>query len=234
MSTPDLAVPMNGTTAAPPLLMLPVDAEHGGIRMAGCLSFIVTTLVSYFVLSLLIQDSLGIGLVLIASLLLGAGMAYGLDRQLKKTWPSGRALTVTDQAILLTKHNQPETTLNPHQQVNVLAWRFEVKRNGRVKKGWYVIGLALEQEDSYIPVYTFAPPERFQSLPWAHHFETLQRPSSVEDQKASARELKLAGLQRRLYTAEKMRQQQGAEVTFEQFEQWVAFLQEQYPSWMLT
>lgn len=217
--------------SSPAPLVLPVDAEHGGIRAAGCATLFAMTLFSFFVLSLLLPHAALVNVLL--ALMMGAGAAYGTDRTLKGRWQSGRILTADARTIQLTQNQRQEMHIAAGQQVNVLPWRFTVSRNGRVKKGWYVVALGLEQEDLLLPVYTFLPPEEFEKLPLADQFTLLVREDKNEAaMTGSAREMKAAGQQRRLREAEKMRSVMGAEVTPEQFTAYIAYLQAHYPHWM--
>jgi len=218
-------------TITQPSLSLPVDPEHGGIRTVGCLSFIFVTVAAFFIYSMMIPD--GPLLTGMLALLTGAFVAYMADAWMKRHWPSGRQLLVDDTAIQVKQYNKVEMQVDPQRQVNVLPWRFTVKRSGRVKKGWYVVALGLEQDEMLLPVYAFAPPERFEELPLASLFTTLQKEEKKEASvTGSARELKAAGQQRRLHDAEKARGLLGAELTIDQFETYLRELQKQFPHWM--
>ncbi|MCU0511979.1 MAG: hypothetical protein MUE40_05335 [Anaerolineae bacterium] len=210
-------------------LEFPVDSDHASLR-AGCLVFGITSVVTGVVLNALLPGA-AIPVVL-ASLLAGAATSWLLENRLKQRLNSGRSLLISADSLQINRGSRAEVTLKPQQQVNVLAWRFEVPRNGRVKKGWYVVALALEQDDFYLPLYTFVAPDRFKDMPLANHFEPLQRPGKAEKGSGSAREMKLAGQQRRLYEAEKYRHMDGAELPLEAFEQVLRVLQERFPAWM--
>lgn len=212
-------------------LSLPVDPEHGGIRAVGCLTFFLTSGAAFMVLGVVLAQAALLNVLL--ALLVGAFIAYLVDQWLKGHWPSGRRLLVDDTTVQVMQRDKVELSVDPQRQVNVLPWRFTVRRNGRVKKGWYVIALGLEQDDMLLPVYTFAPPERFETLPLADHFTALQREDKKEaNVTGSARELKAAGQQRRLHEAEKARGILGAEVTIDQFETYLRTLQAKFPQWM--
>jgi len=210
-------------------LSLAVDAEHGGIRTVGCITFFLASVAAFFLFSLVLTGVL----TLMVALLTGAGIAFLADYWMKRHWPSGRRLVVNDRSIHITQSDKIEMQVDASRQVNVLPWRFTVKRNGRVKKGWYVIALGLEQDEMLLPVYTFMPPERFEQLPFSDLFTALQREEKKEKAvMGSARELKQAGLQHRLQDAEKARSLLGAELTLEQFETYLHTLQTQFPQWM--
>lgn len=208
-------------------LELPVDAEHSGIRAAGCLTFIALFFAGIGLTLLLIPGGGVIGLLV--GLALAAVGAQQLDRYLQGRWPSGRKLIVNDERILLSRNDKIERQINPQQQVNPLMWCFTVRRSGRVKKGWHVVALSLQQDDAYVPIYTFVPPDELDNLPLAERFEKLQRPSKVDTKSESS--MKLAGQQRRLHEAEQDRGWDGAELTREQFVDYIQHLQQHY-KWM--
>jgi hypothetical protein len=214
-----------------PSLSLPADPEHSGIRTVGCLAFILVTVAAFALYSIILGEAQLLNGML--ALLTGALVAYFADAWMKRHWPSGRQLQIDDAAIQIRQYDRVEMQVDPQRQVNVLPWRFTVKRNGRVKKGWYVVALGLEQDELLLAVYTFAPPDRFEQLPLAGHFTALQKEDKKEASvTGSARELKAAGQQRRLHDAEKARSLMGAELTIDQFETYVKALQQQFPQWM--
>lgn len=211
-------------------LELPVDTGHSGIQ-AGCAVFLAAIVVSFVVFNWLLPDAPGV--VIILSLFTAGSLSWMVENRLKSNHTPRRKLLVEPETIKISRHSVEEMSVDPRKQVNVLAWRFEVPRNGRVKKGWYVVALGLEQDEMLLPVYTFAAPERFKDIPLAHHFAPLQRMDKLPKETGSVREMKLAGQQRRLHDAERMRHLNGAELTLEAFEEYIVYLQEHYPAWML-
>lgn len=212
-------------------LTIPVDAEHGGIRAAGCGLTLVSTIVSFIVLSLLLPEA--IILILLASLFIGAGSSYASDKFLKDRWPSGRELHATDETISLTKHGKIESVINTEKHTQFLSWRFKIKRSGRVKKGWYVVALALEQDPAVIPVYTFMSPDNFEEMNLPGDYTPLEKPDKP-DRKArkGGYDMRLSGKQRRLHEAEQLRYLTGAEVTPQQFKLFADHIQKHHPSWI--
>lgn len=201
---------------------MPVDAEHGGKRAVGCVSLLVGFLLPLAIIVAVMPDGWLIGIIV--GFAVAAAAASLTERLLRNRWPSGRALSVDTASIRLLKHQDVEETINAEQHVNAMLYHFVVKRNSRVRKGWHVIVLTLEQDDTYIPVYTFASPEQFEALAQRPLFHLLERPKDES--------LKSAGVMRRLYTAETYRSMHGAEVTLDEFTQLLNTLQEQFPHWM--
>src|SRR5690606_14269229 len=108
----------------------------------------------------------GAFLAILLSAASAAGTSMGVEHILKDKWLSGREFVADDERIALTKHNKIESVINPQQQVNVLTWRFEVRKDGpRAKKGWQLLGLGLEQDDTYIIIYSAASPDEYEAMP---------------------------------------------------------------------
>jgi hypothetical protein len=205
-------------------LTIAVDAEHSGIRMVGCGVLFIS-----FVAILLIINVLSPNALLLAGFiaLIGSALITSLvDRALKGRWASGRVISISPEEIAIQHKGTTEMTLNPQKQLNPLLWYFVVKRNGRVKKGWHVIGFALEQDETYIPVYSFCAPDDFEKLPLHKQFTKLEKETSQDEN------MKLAGIQRRLHIAESQRGMYGAEMPFEQFIHYIQTLEHNFPTWM--
>lgn len=221
----------SGTAQDDRRLVLAVDPEHSGIRMAGCSSFVVSLGVVFFALSLIWPE--GSIFSFMIALVVASLFTYGLDHFLKGRWKSGRELIADTDSIRIEKRGHVENKVDPQQQVNVMPWRFEVPRSGRVKKGWYVVAMALEQDGVYIPVYTFVDPKTFDTLPVAEHFTRLMRRKDMDTDASSERGMRLAGQQRRLHEAERQRQLGGAELARDDFIALIEFLQRRYNKWMI-
>jgi len=211
-------------------LILPVDREHSGIRLAGCASLIITGLLIFGLSTLLLNLSPILGLFI--SLLAAMIVTTLLERSLKGNWPSGRELVVDSKQVSLRKQGEIERQLDASQQVNVLAWHFVVERSRRVRKGWHVVGFALEQENEFIPIYTLASPEDFESINDLHSFTKLERPKPADNKTKTT--LRQAGEQRRLLEAEQDRGYNGAELSVDDFKTYLTYLKTQHSGWMVS
>jgi hypothetical protein len=211
-----------------PPLHFTADPEHGGLRTAVLACFVVTALITFVVAGALLAD-VPFGGILTFAAAIGAAILVTrlVEAQLKARWPSGRALEVDGQHIRLTRHGQPQFEVDGAQHVNVLAWRFPIQRRTRVPKGWYVVALALTQEDVHLPVYTFMSPDDFQALELAERFVALAPARAKET------DLRLAGQQRRLREAELWRWNEGAEISQEDFVTYLEALQTRFSAWMV-
>jgi predicted outer membrane lipoprotein len=209
-------------------LQFSVDPEHGGLRMAVLICFIGVGAVSFAIVSGIFA-SLSFGVLLAAAIAIIAAMTVtrAVESRLKNRWPSGRVLEVTPSTVRFALKGETQREIDPTQHVNVLMWRFPINRRTRIPKGWYVVSLALMQENIYIAVYTFMSPEDFKDFPMSEQYVLLTPPKKQET------DIRLAGQQRRLREAEVWRWNEGAEVSKEDFMSYVNRLQAQFPSWMV-
>ncbi len=220
--------PDEGSRDQAEALQIAVDPEHAGFRIAVVVVFLLTGVVAYLLINILIPTAgfvniLGFGGALVAATV----MAQVVDGLFKRRWPSGRVLSVDHKRARLMLNNRVQREIDVTQHVNVLLWYFEITRRTRVPKGWYVVALALQQEEDYLPVYAFMPRETFEPLPLNQHFTRLQAQPDAKD-------LRLAGKQRRLRAAENARWMEGAEVTQEDFARYLQYLSQHFPGWMLN
>ncbi|HEX2620774.1 MAG TPA: hypothetical protein VHL11_11515 [Phototrophicaceae bacterium] len=207
---------------------LPVDPEHGGLRIAVVGVFFVTAAVVYMVASALLPAAIGINIIAIAASLAGATLlTQTIDRFFKQRWPSGRVLQIQGDRIQLALRGKVQRDIDGVQHVNVYTWRFEVNKRTRIPKGWYMIATALVQDDHYLPVYTFVSPEDFNNLPHNSQYVKLTKYKEQENQ-----DMKLAGQLRRLRFAEEARWMEGAEMSKADYLTYIAYLQRQFPVWM--
>lgn len=204
-------------------LSYPVDAEHGGKRAVGCLAMFIAFVVILLSAITLIENGVFIGLI---GGLIGAALVTTLvDRTLRNRWASGREVTIATETIQIVNKGHTEEQIDLQKEVSPLLYTFTVKRGGRVKKGWHVLALVLEQDETFLPIYTFCSPTEFEELPASKSFKLLEKKKG-EDQ------LKLAGMQRRMLEAESYRSMNGAEMTFLQFQSFLETLETQFPKWM--
>lgn len=214
------------TNRPPADFSIPVDPEHAALRLAIIGTFVGLTIVSYLVLNTILQGEGFNILAILGALALGIGGMQLVDGFLKRRWPSGRALEIAGDTVRLVLRGRVQTEIDGTQHVNVMMWRFEIKKRARAPKGWYVIALALMQDDNYIPVYTFVSPEDFKMLPFSSQY------SKLAARKEAEQDMRLAGQQRRLLNAEAARWNEGAEVTKPDFDAYVEQLKNRFPVWM--
>ncbi|GAB1420806.1 hypothetical protein MASR2M15_09290 [Anaerolineales bacterium] len=207
----------------------PVDAEHSGVRLAGCLTLIISFAVILGISLILFTQYLV--LAFLVSAVLAGIITYILDKRIKKLLPSKRRIRIDDHQISLYKGDTLELSLDPQKQINLLYWRFPVPRAHRVPKGWWVTCIALDQDDTMLALYTFIDPKEFDSMPKVKEYIDLKTKKDLEKLKSS--DLKLAGIQRRLHEAERVRELNGAELAPEDYKEVIEYMQKRFGKWML-
>ncbi len=214
-------------------ITFPVDAEHNALRLGVIIVFIICGIISYMILNSLISNQGLNVLALLGSFVITALLTQQIEKIMRQRWPSGRLITMNDRQITVGKGSNIQDRVDADKQVNVLMWRFKIKRRSRVPKGWFMVACALEQDESYLPVYTFMSPEDCDLLKIPSHFTLLSPPGKEQpDTGLGKTDLRLAGEQRRLHTAESARWLNGAEMGKEDFIRYIRQLQEQFPKWM--
>jgi hypothetical protein len=213
---------------------LAVDTMHNGIRLAVMGTFLGGGIVGFVGGIALLPNLLLIAAI--TGIATATGGAFAIEKVLKERWPSGRELLANSERIALTKHNKIEAVIDCQQHVNVLTWQFKIKKDSpRAKKGWHLVALALEQDDNYIIIYSAASPEEFENLPLSSSFTKLERKKKETKKKTKAvANMREAGEQRRLQTAEFVRGMDGGDINLDQFIEYIEFLQANYPQWMLS
>jgi hypothetical protein len=221
---------MENTVTTQTPITFAADPEHGALRISIVFIFVFIWAVVFALLNTIIPSE-GINiLALIVSFVATALLTQQVERQLKERWPSGRTVQIDHGHVRIVKKSQVQHQVDASQRVNVMLWRFRISRRSRVPKGWYMVACALEQDSDYIPVYTFMSPTQFDALNASQHFTILQ--SKKEAQKEGPGDMRLAGEQRRLHAAESVRWMDGAEVSADDFQQFIRHLQERFPQWM--
>jgi hypothetical protein len=211
-------------------LIIPVDREHGGLRLAIVVIFVVLWIVGFSISNALIPNA---GFNILAGLIGFGVAALGgrlLEPIIKERWPSGREVKIDSDGIQLTLRAKMQEEIKPGEPASVLLWRFKVKRRGRVPKGWNVVACGLEQDDRYLVVYCFASPEQTDNLNKTMRFTELLGEKAIKDVKHDS--LRVAGEQRRLHMAEAHRWNDGAEMTLEDFERFMERLNGLFPQWI--
>lgn len=217
LNAPDLA----------PDLVFQVDAEHSGVRLVGCITFLISLIVGYLILNSFIPSG---GLITIGiTLAIAIGFTYAADYITKMYWPSNRAIQFVDDMVCLVKAGKVQGEIDAAQNVNFLMWHFEARRHPRVPKGWFVIANALEQDGEYIVSYSIASPEDLKALPLSRLSVKYERKKAKKDE---SRDLKEAGSFRRIAQAEFHRGELGAEMSLEDYQAYLDYLADSYTSWM--
>ncbi len=207
-----------------------VDSEHTGIRTAVFLLFVGSWIVGYAVANLFIPTD-GFNLVAVG---IGFALAFLVSNiaepQLKKHWPSNRAVYIDSNGVRIEKRGVIESQVLAEDPARLLYWRFEVQKRTRIPKGWSMLGSAVEIDGRYLCVYTFISPDQLKAFARAEAFIRLA-PKKEARANESRQDLRLAGEQRRLREAETHRWMEGAEMSFDDFKSYLNTIENLFPEW---
>lgn len=223
-------------------MVLYADQEHAGVRTAVFVLLFVCVLVSYLLLSLLVNllnpagapdgaffFTCGGGVVL------GLGLAWLGEKLLKRFWHSGRMLTLTDDELRVTNRDAPEMAIAWAEMAG-LYWQFSLKgfqrggRERRVNKDWVCLAVQLLDKEQPVIAYTYLPTQKATSLATAVApltFHTIN-PQDVYESRISSRfnpperpeipSRVLAGKDGKYWLAERKRWAAGFELTAVDFQ----------------
>jgi hypothetical protein len=211
-------------------LQLQVDREHSGLRLGMVGLFVAILVIVFLILNSLITSE---GFNLLAGLIAFAVAAVVTrlsDPIFKRMWPSKRSLQLDANGARMVMNDRIQSDIRADATANSHYWSFKIPRRGRMPRGWYVIACALQQDDTYLAVYTFASPDQTEALKKLKQFTELHSEKSKASA-AKAESLRLAGEQRRLRLAEEHRWHDGGELTPADFETFIKRLNELYERW---
>lgn len=206
-------------------LTLTVDPEPASFRVALLGMLVVGFGLGYFLSYLIFQLNACNLIGVFAGFLVGALFVQMTERFLKPYFKSNRFLRLTFDTFELNEDDKSLIAINPMDEFSVHRWRFAIPRRTRVPKGWYVVALALEQDDLMLPVYTLLSPEDFEEMLTSDRFTKLKSKKELD---ADGGNLRLAGQQRRLLNAETARNIHGAEMSPENFQTMLQWLNVHY------
>jgi hypothetical protein len=215
-----------------PALNFHVDPEHGALRLSIIGIFVGLWVITFFVLILLVPAEGANLIALVVGFVIAAIVSRQIENTLRARWPSGRLLVSDENRIALLLKDVVEFEIATSEPMSILLWRFRIRRRTRVPKGWHVVACAIEQEDTYLPVYTFMSPQDADALNGHIRFPALMTEKETQQPAGHQDSLRTAGEQRRLRKAEQYRWASGAEMTNDDFRQFLEHLNEQFPQWM--
>ncbi len=210
-------------------LKIPVDPEPASFRVILVVVLILGFVIGYMGTSALLSLAACNLIGIFTGFGLGAVFMQLMERFAKPYWKSNRFVQMTFKSFDTIEDEDVRAIIDPMRDFEAHLWRFDVPRRTRVPKGWYVVGVALEQDDLLLPVYTLISPEDFQKMPYNERFVKLK---SQKEMDAEGANMRLAGQQRRLLKAEAARNLHGAEMLPEDFKLYLHWLHTHYGQWM--
>jgi len=219
-------------------LVIHVDPEHTGLRVATVAILFVALWLSYFLVRWLLATvapqlaAPGI-LACFGALPLSLFFGWLAENTFKQRWHSGRRLLLGEGRVHLERPETADKTVDLNAPLQQLWWTFSLStyprggRERRMPSNWRCVAGQLRQDDTRIIPFCFVPPRQLEAWETEYHFELLN-PGEVYDTSLSARltgparpELPaeiVAGDQGRYWLAERNRWYEGVELTPEDFE----------------
>jgi hypothetical protein len=215
---------------------MPIDTEHFGIRIAlpaiAVAGFLIGFALSSALLSTIISETQLGCIPFIGGIVLALFFAFVADKLLKRLWPSGRALIVDQQGLVLEdKRGRQNKTIRMQwgEHINPVTWRFKVRRSSaKVQKGWMMLSVKLVQDESEMIIYSFLPEKEASLLPNYDKFIPLMPRAELESDALSLRE---KGEQKRLLATERERWEDGAEIQRKDFFDLITILMGHVSDW---
>jgi hypothetical protein len=210
------------------VIVYPADSEHNGLRLAVLGTFFGIAVIAFVIANTFIPGT-------IIPIGIGVGVAYGItlivERQLKRTWHSGRAVRITPDGLTIDKNGVAEVSVLSEDPARALFWHFVIDKRARIPKGWSMFACAVHIDTTTLAVYTFLPPDRADSFPRRELFRRLEptRSRAPNDERP---DLRLAGEQKRLRDAENVRWTAGAELSPDDLAALIDQIAARYPQWM--
>ena len=230
-------------------ITLYAEQEHAGLRAVVVISIAVSYFLSFWLLNILGRllpervASLGFVLACLLAVPLAIGITWLLERWLKQVWHSGYSLALQDEGFHVSQRTVDGLDFDLNGNYSNLNWYFNLagyKRGGRerrVSDKWLCLCCQVQQDEYRLLVYAFAPPTEtaVYTTNYPLHFEKLN-PTNIYDSRHNARFAPpsrpnklptevISGKNGRYWLAEQRRWIEGLELTFEDFEIFLQYLQ---------
>jgi hypothetical protein len=225
------------------------DQEHAGIRIAIPLVLIVASVAVFIIANLLLADLPpgGIGDYAVFSscvlgIVIGLGVAGIAEMILKRKWHSGHTVYLDNDGIRVEMPEQSVVQIVAGKRFLQLCWHFALKgyprggRERRVVSSWSCLGCQVQQDDDRFIAYTFMPPKKAEHITSRREFHEI-RPSDFHEGSAVRNLVRapsrpplpssvLAGKDGPFWLAERRRWEEGLELTPDDFETLLDWLEE--------
>jgi len=230
-------------------LTLYAEQEHSGLRAVVVLSIAVSYFLCFWLINILGQllpervASLGFVIACLLAAPLAIGITWLLEKWLKKVWHSGYSLSLQEEVMHVEQRDKDAMDFDFTGNFSNLNWYFKLagyKRGGRerrVSDKWICLCCQIQQDEHRLVVYAFAPPKKTAVYQTDHplQFKKLS-PGDIYDSQKDARFAPpsrpnklptevISGKNGRYWLAEQRRWQEGLELTFDDFETFLAYLQ---------
>lgn len=174
---------MSTADSAP--IVLHADKEHGGLRFVVFAGLFVAYVLSFLLVGWLIDRFAPAQIADYGTFLACAGgfplallAVWALENGLKQVWHSGLSLEIDEQGVAVRDSRHRSSALPVEvapslvwsEATRLINWYFKLDayprggRERRIDKNWYCLSSELQQDESRIVVYAFAPPKDAERL----------------------------------------------------------------------
>lgn len=240
---------MTSSQASPQILH--ADQEHAGLRTAVFFLLFITLVAAFFGIRALLTALSPVGTpdyAFVAScagaLPLALFLVWLAEMGLKRHWPSGRSITLTNDGLHMQTETDKQWQITQGQEIVPLFYYFEMRgwprggRERRVPRTWLCLAVEVKAGKKQAIAFTFMPPNKARS--WLDtavgpaQFHQIQ-PRDVYGKSIRARmsvpsrpeipAAVLTGADGSYWLAERRRWTEGFELTTKQFEQFMNHIQ---------
>ncbi|MCP4426561.1 MAG: hypothetical protein GY803_18875 [Chloroflexi bacterium] len=237
-------------TPPPTPIVLHADQEHDNLRTAVVLLLVFFFFVSYWLVNALLNlpifgpvSDYAVSLSCVLGLVLALGITAVIENIFKRTWHSGRYLTLNEEGILAQFRHQEARRIRRDGYITQLNWAFNLKgyrRGGREKRlptKWVCLACQLQQDDQRLIVYSYMPPakaavwlendnapHKFHHINLAGAFEASLSDRVKAPTRPEISNEMLTGKDGRYWLAERNRWLDGLELTHEDFATFMQFI----------
>ncbi len=159
---------------------LRADQEHAGIRAAVVVGLFLFLILFYLIINAL-WPALAPEKLADYTFVVSCGGALGLalpalwflEKQLKRVWPSGRAVFLDEAGVQARDPEMAPVQILWADKPFQISWWFYLRgyprggRERRLPKHWVCVATQLQAGEDFIIVYTYAPPK--EAAVWTHY-----------------------------------------------------------------
>lgn len=232
-----------------PPVTLHVDPEHGGLRAVVALSMFVGAALGFA----LIRQMLGFFndgypdytflVSCVGGLIVSISTIWVMERILKSTWHSGQKIELNDRGMTLINRVENDMHLKWRSDLAQRHWTFKLSgfsraaRETRVPKSWICLASMIQKDDKRLILFTYMPSGRgrefleglgepfgFFEIDPRDVYESANRIRMGPPMRPTIPATVLSGPNGRFWQAEKRRWDDGLELTPDDYETFISFL----------
>ena len=234
-------------------ITLNANREHSGVRFVVIFVLAAAYLAAFLALNVILGNlNSGIGdfalfLSCCLALPLALGFASITERYLKRSWPSGQRVDMSDEGAVAYPVEGKAASIDWSARFTVLRWYFSIKgyalggRERRLSKNYYCVALQLQQDDHRFVVHSYLPESRVSSMvegkkfleikPGDHYQGGFVRRWAGSTDRPKIPTGVLAGREGPYWIAERRRWAEGLELEISDFQAFLDMVVKKFVEW---